>query len=104
MFYHDGLRILDAEKARHSSKTRATPLIFIHTCVLISNIMLIFLWHIGAPTSSLGRTWKTLSIVHQTLVSVDTIILLRPPSIQSGCYEEKIYSYNQLEAVAESRQ
>ncbi|KAF8071553.1 hypothetical protein FPV67DRAFT_1481745 [Lyophyllum atratum] len=25
MFYHDGLRIIAAEKARHSSKNRATP-------------------------------------------------------------------------------
>ncbi|EGO25040.1 hypothetical protein SERLADRAFT_469109 [Serpula lacrymans var. lacrymans S7.9] len=25
MLYHDGLRILTAEEARHSSKTRATP-------------------------------------------------------------------------------
>jgi hypothetical protein len=47
MFYHDGLRILDAEKARHSSKNRATPLIFTCCYVLISNVMLIFIVHAG---------------------------------------------------------
>jgi hypothetical protein len=48
MFYHDGLRILDAEKARHSSKTRATPLTFTCSYLLTPNIMLIFFMLAGA--------------------------------------------------------
>ena len=40
MFYHDGLRTIAAEKARHSSNSRATPLTFIFIVVTL-NFMLI---------------------------------------------------------------
>jgi hypothetical protein len=66
MFYHDGLRILDAEKARHSSKTRATLLIYISHPLVTLKVMLTpfvsrcHISHIG--TELLGEA-STLNLV-----------------------------------------
>ena len=40
MFYHDGLRIIVAENARHSSMFRAPPLILLPSCPLIPQFLI----------------------------------------------------------------
>jgi hypothetical protein len=52
MFYHDGLRIFDAEKARHSSKIRATLLTYTPHRIVAPNVMLILLSCLDAATAT----------------------------------------------------
>jgi hypothetical protein len=94
MFYHDGLRTLDAEKARHSSKTRAPALIFT-PYLLISNALLIFFKYAGAFASCLFLC---------CVLSNGGLSLIIFLSIWRGYHDEPCKKKkNQLEAVSEPR-